>query len=140
LLLVYSIFVAPQNTHGWLALSSQNNYKSSTTPIEIFEMASSPFKQPSVPKPSRLKVFERRLKPSAALTRDLLKSLATAEAAWRTSPATIQVHTPHFLINHSALSPALSLLPFVFCHTFASFFVKLALTTGLKSWRRSRRS
>lgn len=51
-------------------------------PASIFEMAQAPS--------SVRMIRKQRAKPSEALTRELLKSLVAAEAAWRTSPATIQ--------------------------------------------------
>jgi hypothetical protein len=47
------------------------------------------------------RVVRKHARPSPSLTRELLKSLVISEAAWRTSPETIQVHPPnpssHFL-------------------------------------------
>ena len=49
-------------------------------------------------------IRKQRAKPSEALTRELLKSLVAAEAAWRTSPATIQARFPTPLFTRASLT------------------------------------
>jgi hypothetical protein len=48
-------------------------------------------RQSCLQEPVGARIVRKAAKPSDTLTRELLKSLAVAEAAWRTSPETIQV-------------------------------------------------
>jgi hypothetical protein len=63
-----------------------------------------------------VRIVRASAKPSKALNRELLKSLAVAEAAWRTSPETIQVHPlplfPPATSSNPPPPPSLSLSPY----------------------------
>lgn len=48
-------------------------------------------RQSCMQEPASMRVVRKAAKPSEALTRELLKSLVIAEAAWRTSAETIQL-------------------------------------------------